>query len=213
VGASHIEASGSQTAWTTADPIPIGSGAVTEYKHVDLWHPSQSQLGLHWDSLYGVQTATVSLLTATLSGDGRKTGRLAVTWLPMRRRQASSQSPSRRRKEDKLARSCPAADAEKTDQLAVIWLLMQGRLTSQPAAPEVLLTFIGHSVLELQPFSGPTTPHWLPHTLPACLPVCLYILLTAINICYRNLHGCLSMLLEPTPHIVFMKARHWTVLS
>jgi hypothetical protein len=84
---------------------------------------------------------------------------------------------------DHLARSRPAADAMNTDE---------------PACCSWSFASIhwAHSTFELQPFSGPKTPHQLLHTLPACLPACLparlYSLPTAINICNRNLRGCVS---------------------
>jgi hypothetical protein len=80
----------------------------------------------------------------------------------------------------------------------VIRLLMLGRTAG--------LQLPGHRCIEDRPTHGPFegSQHltgYCTHCMPACLPARLYSLLTAINICYRNLHGCLCMLPEPTSHI------------
>jgi hypothetical protein len=114
VGAPHIEARVSQSPWTTATPVTIGLGTASDtYKNADLWHTSQWKLCLHWDSLFGAQTATVSPLLAATPADARKTNWLTVTRPLMQGRQTSLQLSSYRCRE-----------------LAVTRPLMWGRLAS-----------------------------------------------------------------------------------
>jgi hypothetical protein len=124
-----------------------------------------------------------------------------------------SSNTASRRKEDRPARSYPAADTRKTSWLAVAQLPTQRRpagsqspgrwrKVDQRASPlrlefcqrslgapclRYMALFRGHDTL-------PVTAH------SACLPAHPYTLLTAINTCYRNLCGCFSVLPEPTTH-------------
>jgi hypothetical protein len=93
------------------------------------------------------------------------------------------------------AYSHPAANIRKTSWLTVTWLLTQRRLTSPAQASPLWPEFCQHSSSELHL----TIPHWLLHTLPVHLYA---LLLTPINICYRNLCDCLSVLLELTSHTI-----------
>lgn len=89
-----------------------------------------------------------------------------------------------------LLAAIPSANARKTAQLAVGLLPTQGILTSQPAAAGVSPAFTGHTLpLSYSSFQG---PKHLTSYCTLCLPTRLYILPTAINICCRNLRGCLS---------------------
>jgi hypothetical protein len=129
-----------------------------------------SELLLPWDSSFVVHTATMSLLAATLSADS-PSGHLD-----------SLGSPPPVLTALWLARSQPAADARTTNVPSA----------SQPAAAGI---HQAHPALQLWPFTSPVIAH------SACLPAHLYtLLLTAINICFRNLHGCSSMLPEQTSH-------------
>lgn len=127
---------------------PLGrTPLVTACKDADLWHTSQSQPCLHWDSLSGVQTATVSLPAAAPSADSRKTGRLAGA---------------------QLACNQPVTDTRKTSHLP-----MQGRLMNQPTAARDLPAFIGCALpLSYGSFRG--LQHLTGYrTLPACPLICI----------------------------------------
>lgn len=77
---------------------------------------------------------------------------------------------------------------------AVIRLLTLGRTAG--------LQLPGHRRIEDRPAHGLFQgPQHLTSYCTHCLPACLYSLLIAMNICYRNLRGHLSMLWELTSHI------------
>jgi hypothetical protein len=136
----------------------------------------QSELLLPRDSSSGAHTATASLRAGTPSADSassRLDGRDPL--------QSPSLSPTALRQ----ARSHPAADARYTDEPARCGRSFAGFHRAHPA-------------LELRPFQGPKHLTGY-HTL--CLTALLYtILLTPINICYRSLSDCLSVLHDTTSH-------------
>jgi hypothetical protein len=154
----------------------IQSARTTANKDADLNAlVSQSELLLPQDRSSGVHTATASLLAATPSADSAS-GHLD-----------------------------PLGSLPPYSQLSVTWLMAQGRPMSLARASPLQWEVRQHSSGEpcLRVMALFRAPQYLTcyHTL--CLPAHLYnLLLTAINICYRNLCGCLAMLLESTSHKV-----------
>jgi hypothetical protein len=131
-----------------------------------LWARSQSQLRLHRDSLWNADSNSESPssnnvirrkedwpVRSNLAADARKNGRLAVVRPSTQRRPVGSQSSGCLNREERPARSHPAAGAIKTDEPARYGRSFAGIHRARP-------------VLEILPFWGPTTLHRLPHTLP-----------------------------------------------
>jgi hypothetical protein len=154
---------------------------------------SQWALLLSQDSSSAARTAAVSLREVTLSADSASSHTDPLG------------SPSLVLTALRPARSHLAANTRKTSQLTVIWLLMQGTPTSLAKASPLWPELCQHSssTLRLRVTALLRTPQYVTSYHTLCLPAHLYtFLLTAINICYRNLRGCLSMLLEPTSHTI-----------
>jgi hypothetical protein len=97
-----------------------------------------------------------------------------ITRQPIWSADSNSDSPS----SNTISRcNYPAADARWNSWLTVARLPTKRRLadSQSPRRARCGQCFAGicqtRPALEIQPFTGPTTPHWLPHNLPACLSV------------------------------------------
>jgi hypothetical protein len=130
---------------------------------------SQLELLLPWGSSSGVYTATASLLAAAPSADS-ESGRLEPLGSPPP--VLTALQP---------ARSHPVAE--------------EGRLPLLTQASPLRLELRRHSsrTLCLRVMAILRGPQYITGYRSLCLPACLYALLvTARNICYRNLCGCFS---------------------
>jgi hypothetical protein len=198
VEASHSEARATESVLTTAAPMPIGLCAAQQQSikmqtsntvaAVTAMPTSRQQNKSECLSINTIRSTPHSNSESL----GSNTGSRLCWWSPRSTRKFTTQRPAHNHwaatqgRQPTLAQASPRWHKLCPASIRCAW-------------PQTYGHFQGHDLTNYYTLCL-KGPQYLTGYRTLCLPAHLYTLLTTINICYRNLCGCLSMLPDSTSH-------------